>query len=95
MVSRVPTIHGTAPELEWDEDNPLDYVAGFGRLFRRDDDWAEVIAPRPFSFTPQSRYKALVTSVLQYETIASYGTIWPGPSRSTSIEVAGARSTSC
>ena len=72
MVSRVPTIHETALELEWDEDNPLDYVAGFGRLFRRDDDWAEVIAPRPFSFTPQSRYKVLVTSVLQYEAIARY-----------------------
>lgn len=59
-------------ELEWDEDNPLDYVAGLGRLFRRDDDWAGVIAPRPFSFTPQSRYKALVTGVLQYEAIARY-----------------------
>jgi hypothetical protein len=59
-------------ELEWDEDNPLDYVVGFGRLMQPDDDWADVIAPRPFSFTPQSRYKALVTGVNQYKAIAQY-----------------------
>ncbi len=39
-------------ELEWDEDSPLDYMTGFGRLMRRDDDWADVVAPRTFSFTP-------------------------------------------
>jgi hypothetical protein len=39
-------------ELEWDEDSPLDYMIGFGRLMQPDDDWADVIAPRPFSFTP-------------------------------------------
>jgi hypothetical protein len=43
-----------------------------GRLMQPDDDWADVIAPRPFSFTPQSRYKALVTGVNQYKAIAQY-----------------------
>jgi hypothetical protein len=59
-------------ELEWDEDSPLDYMAGFGRLMRRDDDWADVVAPRTFSFTPGSRYQALVTGVNQYKAIAQY-----------------------
>jgi hypothetical protein len=61
-------------ELEWDEDNPLDYMIGFGRLFRPDDDWAAVTAPRPFSFTQQSRYKAPMTGVRQYQAIARYET---------------------
>lgn len=59
-------------ELEWDEDNPLDYMIGFGRLFRQDDDWSQVTAPRPFSFTAQSRYKALMSGVPQYKAIEQY-----------------------
>ncbi|MFB9728695.1 hypothetical protein [Haloechinothrix salitolerans] len=59
-------------ELEWDEDNPVDYVIGFGRLLRPDAEWAAVTAPRTFSFTPQSRYKALMTGVPQYQAIAQY-----------------------
>lgn len=57
-------------ELEWDEDNPLDYAIGFGRLFRPDDDWATVVAPHHFTFTEHSRYKALMTGVQQYKAIA-------------------------
>lgn len=59
-------------EIEWEEDNPVDYWYGFGRLYQPDEDWAAVTAPRSFSFTPQSRYKALVTGVQQYEAIAQY-----------------------
>lgn len=59
-------------ELEWDEDNPLDYMIGFGRLMRPDDDWADVVAPRNFRFTPHSRYRALITGVNQYKAIAQY-----------------------
>lgn len=59
-------------ELEWDEDSPLDYMRGFGRLFRSDDDWSAVTSPRPFSFGVTSRYKALMTGVPQYQAIARY-----------------------
>jgi hypothetical protein len=50
-----------ADEQNWDEDNPFDYTVGFGRLFKPDDDWGSVIAPRRFGFTSESRYKALMT----------------------------------
>src|SRR5579872_1321529 len=59
-------------ELEWDEDSPLDYMVGFGRLFREDDEWRVVTAPRHFGFTEQSRYKALVTGLGQYAAITAY-----------------------
>jgi hypothetical protein len=61
-------------ELEWDEDSPLDYTIGFRRLFKENDDWADVTAARSFSFTPKSRYKALMTGVHQYTAIAQYET---------------------
>ncbi|MET8983837.1 hypothetical protein ABZW49_00140 [Nonomuraea wenchangensis] len=59
-------------ELEWDEDNDLNYARGFGRLFQQDDDWDAVTAPRNFGFSDQSKYKALVTGVKQYDVIAEY-----------------------
>lgn len=59
-------------ELDWDEDSPLDYIAGFGRLYEPDDAWSVITAPRPFTFTTDSRYKALVSSVRQYTAIAQY-----------------------
>ncbi len=59
-------------EQELDEDSPIDYMIGFGRLFHSDDDWAAVTAPRSFGFTEESRYKALMTGVTQYNAIASY-----------------------
>lgn len=63
-----------ADEQEWDEDNPLDYMVGFGRLFKPDEDWGSVITPRRFGFTPESCYKALMTGVPQYSAIAQYET---------------------
>ena len=61
-------------EQDWDEDSPLDYMTGFGRLFKPDDDWGSVIAPRRFGFTSESCYKALMTGVPQYAAIAQYET---------------------
>lgn len=59
-------------EQELDEDVPLDYAMGFRRLFHSDDDWNEVTESRQFAFTQESRYKALITDVPQYNAIASY-----------------------
>lgn len=59
-------------ELDWDEDSPLDYMIGFRRLLPDTDEWSAVMAPRRFSFTDQSRYKALVTGHTQYKAITDY-----------------------
>lgn len=59
-------------ELEWDEETPLNYMRGFGRLFQPDEDWADVTAPRQFNFSEHSRYKALVTGLGQYKAITEY-----------------------
>jgi len=61
-------------EQDWDEDNPFDYMIGFRRLLKPDDDWASVVAPRRFGFTAESRYKALMTGVPQYAAIRQYET---------------------
>jgi hypothetical protein len=61
-------------ELDWEEDIPLDYMIGFGRLFQADEEWGAVTAPRQFTFTEESRYKALVTGLHQYAAIADYET---------------------
>jgi hypothetical protein len=61
-------------EQELDEETPLEYVAGFGRLFHTDDDWAAITAPRSFAFTGDSRYRALMTEDRQYNAITSYET---------------------
>jgi hypothetical protein len=61
-----------ADELEWEEDSPLDYMRGFGRLLHTNDEWAEIAAPRRFGFTHASQYKALVRGVGQYDRIRQY-----------------------
>lgn len=61
-------------EQELEEDNPIDYVVGFGRLLHSDDDWTAITEPRSFGFTEDSRYKALLTGTPQYHAIASYET---------------------
>lgn len=66
-------------ELDWDEDNLLDYMIGFGGLLQPDDDWAKLTAPRPFTFRPQSRYKALLKDAPQYTAITAYETQQPVP----------------
>ncbi|GAA1880729.1 hypothetical protein [Asanoa iriomotensis] len=59
-------------EQPFDEDTPIEYMAGFGRLFHSDEDWAAITEPRIFNFTEGSRYRALLTGVTQYNAIASY-----------------------
>jgi hypothetical protein len=61
-------------ELELDEDSPVDYMIGFGGLLQADDEWAKLTAPRPFTFGPQSRYKALLKVTRQYAAITAYET---------------------
>jgi hypothetical protein len=61
-----------ADEVDWDEDSPVDYLVGFGRLFGDDVDWQAVASPRRFTFTEQSRYKALRKGDHQYVAISSY-----------------------
>jgi len=59
-------------EQDLDEDAPVDYMIGFGRLLHSDDDWAAVTPPRTFSFTEHPRYQPLMTGVTQHNAIASY-----------------------
>jgi hypothetical protein len=61
-----------ANEIDWDEDSPLDYMIGFGRLFADETDWATVAAPRQFTFTTESQYKALRKGAVQYDAIGGY-----------------------
>jgi hypothetical protein len=61
-----------ADELHLDEDVPYDYMVGFGRLFKDDQPWSDVVAPRRFGFTDQSRYQALMTGPGQYAAIRDY-----------------------
>jgi hypothetical protein len=63
-----------ADEIDWDEDNPVDYMIGFGRLLQDDTDWGVVANPRRFTFTDESRYKALLKGDHQYKAIAAYQT---------------------
>ena len=59
-------------EQEIDEETPLDYMRGFGRLFHTDNDWADITESRRFDFTTDSRYQALTTGTQQYDAIAAY-----------------------
>jgi hypothetical protein len=59
-------------EQEWEEDTPIEYGVGFRRLFESDDDWGDVAAPRRFSFTEDSRYKALHIGAKQYNAMTSF-----------------------
>lgn len=61
-----------ADEIDWDEDSPVDYLVGFGRLVSDDQDWRAVASPRRFTFTDKSRYKALRKGDVQYAAISSY-----------------------
>lgn len=61
-----------ADEIDWDEDNPVAYMMGFGRLFDDTADWGAVATPRLFTFTDGSRYKALLKGDGQFQAIARY-----------------------
>ncbi|WP_163513713.1 hypothetical protein [Fodinicola acaciae] len=59
-------------EQNWEEDSPLDYLVGFGRLYKQDDEWGDITTPRQFGFNTESRYKALVTGLRQYKSIGEF-----------------------
>jgi len=55
-----------------EEHTILDYQIGFRRLFEQDDEWAEFTKPRAFSFTQDSKYRALKVNDTQYKAIKNY-----------------------
>ncbi len=59
-------------EQEFEEDRPLDYLIGFGRLHEDDPSFLQVTHPRTFSFAKTSRYKALKVANRQWKTIDEY-----------------------
>ena len=59
-------------EQGYEEDKPIDYLIGFGRLYQSDDSFLHVTNPRTFSFDRASRYKALVVANKQWNIIDQY-----------------------
>ena len=59
-------------EVDFDEDQPLDYLRGFGRLFKSEETHLAVSEPRKFTFKQSSRYEALRKGDDQYERIEEY-----------------------
>ena len=59
-------------EVDFDEDQPLDYIRGFGRLFESEETHLAVSEPRKFRFKQTSEYKALRKGDDQYERIEEY-----------------------
>ena len=57
---------------EFEEDKPIDYLMGFGRLYEDADSFLQVTHPRTFSFDRSSQYKALVVANRQWNTIHQY-----------------------
>lgn len=52
--------------------NPLDRDLGFNYLFMNDERWAELNAPRTFTFSAESKYRALKVGDGQYKAIEKY-----------------------
>ena len=59
-------------EQEYEEDKPIDYLIGFGRLYEDTGSFLQVTHPRTFSFSRLSQYKALVVAGRQWDTIHQY-----------------------
>jgi hypothetical protein len=59
-------------EQDYEEDTPIDYYRGFGRLWQSDESFLQVTQPREFHFQETSRYKALVVGDDQYRFIGEY-----------------------
>jgi len=55
-----------------EEDTPLDYMIGFGRLMQGDEEDLAAQEERVFTFTHESRYRALVSGDDQYQAIEAY-----------------------
>lgn len=61
-----------ANEQKYDEDEYQDYAIGFGRLFGVDEESDSVFSHRQFTFTEESRYKALKAGADQRKNIDDY-----------------------
>lgn len=61
-----------ANEIEFEEDEKINYEIGFGRLYRSDESFNELLKPRTFHFDNDSRYKALKLKDEQCKAIAEY-----------------------
>lgn len=59
-------------EQDFEEDEPFDYMVGFGQLLEKTESFLEVTEPRSFSFKRSSRYKALAIGDEQYRAIEDY-----------------------
>ncbi len=59
-------------EQHFNEDQPLDYFRGIGRLLEEDPTFAKVVEPRRFSFTEASIYRGLQVADNQYRAISDY-----------------------
>lgn len=59
-------------EQAYTEDTIEDYMSGFGRLFRPDDDPKSVFGDRLFTFNEGSKYKAFRIGAKQEENIGAY-----------------------
>jgi hypothetical protein len=59
-------------EQDFEEDRPIDYQIGFGRLWKSDENFLKVTAPREFHFRRDCRYKALLLGDEQFEAIKNY-----------------------
>ncbi len=59
-------------EQQFEEDMPLDYHIGFGRLLETDEFFMASMERREFGFSDSSRYKALEVGNEQYDNIAEY-----------------------
>lgn len=54
------------------EDHPLDYTVGFGRLLPAEQEYRSAVKPRTFSFSTDSRYRALEYGDGQFQAIIGY-----------------------
>lgn len=59
-------------EVAFEENEHYEYMIGFRRLFEQDNEWADVVKPRIFSFDGTSRYRALFVNDDQYKAISGY-----------------------
>jgi hypothetical protein len=59
-------------EQDFDEDEPIDYLRGFGRLFEPNDPFIAMSQPRQFNFSENSKYKAILKGEKQLRTIRKY-----------------------
>jgi hypothetical protein len=59
-------------EEDYEEDKPIDYYRGYGRLWESDETFLRITQPREFHFREASRYKALVVADDQYRSIKEY-----------------------